>query len=258
MSSHLTPDPIALSIGLLLLLDQGSSLVKYSIYCIALNRIPRSHFRTLDPRSNYYKFRLLQVYAIGSGLKFYNLHQTLNTSINALNSFTDIYLISSAKFGFVFLISFTSFFLIVICLHHILSGTSCQACCLVLVAWSGSPVLPLSSIGNLRESKTRNPIRSLSHDNYLTLVKHLVSLPFLTCWFHQSPVTKKPVRLRLYFCLLDPRSQQVPYAMGSELKFGQVPASYCSLEHLTPEPTPSRMQGVPNSVSSGLKYRSTI
>ena len=31
-----------------------------------------------------------------------------------------------------------------------------------------SPVLPLSSIGNLRESKTRNPIRSLSHDNYLT------------------------------------------------------------------------------------------
>jgi len=29
-----------------------------------------------------------------------------------------------------------------------------------------SPVLPLSSIGNLRESKTRNPIRSLSHDNW--------------------------------------------------------------------------------------------
>ena len=28
------------------------AVVKYSIYCIALNRIPRSHFRTLDPRSN--------------------------------------------------------------------------------------------------------------------------------------------------------------------------------------------------------------
>ena len=69
-----------------------------------------------------------------SGLKFYNLHQTLNTSINALNSFTDIYCISSARSGFVFFISFTSFFLIVICLHHILSGTSCQACCLELVA----------------------------------------------------------------------------------------------------------------------------
>jgi len=36
------------------------------------------------------------------------------------------------------------------------------------VPWSDSSVLPLSSIGNLRESKTRNPIRSLSHDNYLT------------------------------------------------------------------------------------------
>ena len=36
------------------------------------------------------------------------------------------------------------------------------------VPWSGSSVLPLSSIGNLRESKTRNPIRSLSHDNHLT------------------------------------------------------------------------------------------
>jgi len=66
---------------------------------------------TLDPRSNYYKFRLLQVYAIGSGLKFYNLHQTLNISINVLKSFTDIYCISSARSGFVFFISFTSFFL---------------------------------------------------------------------------------------------------------------------------------------------------
>ena len=33
-------------------LDLGSSLAKYSIYCIALNRIPRSYFRILDPRSN--------------------------------------------------------------------------------------------------------------------------------------------------------------------------------------------------------------
>ena len=124
--------------------------------------------RNLTPDPTGLQFKPGDPYAtipIGSRLKFYNLHQTLNTSINALNSFTDIYLISSAKFGFVFLISFTSFFLIVICLHHILSGTSCQACCLVLVAWSGSPVLPLSSIGNLRESKTRNPFRSLSHDS---------------------------------------------------------------------------------------------
>jgi len=43
-------------------------------------------------------------------------------------------------------------------------------------------------------------------DQGSSLVKYLVSLPFLTCWFHQSPVTKKPVRLRLYFCLLDPWS----------------------------------------------------
>ena len=28
-----------------------------------------------------------------------------------------------------------------------------------------SPVLPLSSIGSLAESKTRNPLASLSHDN---------------------------------------------------------------------------------------------
>jgi len=59
----------------------------------------------------------------------------LNTSINALNSFTDIYCISSARSGFVFFISFTNFFLTLICLHHILSGMSCQAWCLVLVAW---------------------------------------------------------------------------------------------------------------------------
>ena len=71
----------------------------------------------------------------GSRLKFYNLHQTLNTSINALNSFLVIYLISSARTGFVFFISFTSFFLTLICPNHILSGMSCQACCLVLVAW---------------------------------------------------------------------------------------------------------------------------
>ena len=73
---------------------------------------------------------------IGSRLKFYNLHQTLNTSINALNSFTDIYLISSAKFGFVFLISFTSFFLIVIMsssyiIWDVLSSLLLGACCLV-------------------------------------------------------------------------------------------------------------------------------
>ena len=76
----------------------------------------------------------------GLGLKFYNLHQTLNTSINALNSFTDIYLISSARSGFVFFISFTSFFLTLICPHHILSGMSCQACCLWLGAAAPSQV----------------------------------------------------------------------------------------------------------------------
>ena len=72
---------------------------------------------------------------IGSRLKFYNLHQTLNISINVLKSFTDIYCISSARSGFVFFISFTSFFLTLICPHHILSGMSCQAWCLVLVTW---------------------------------------------------------------------------------------------------------------------------
>ena len=69
----------------------------------------------------------------GSGLKFYNLHQTLNTSINALNSFTDIYLISSAKSGFVFFISFTSFFLTFISYNNLFT-ISCQACRLQLVA----------------------------------------------------------------------------------------------------------------------------
>ena len=92
----------------------------------------------LDPRSVTPKFTAL-AYLLTyywSGLKFYNLHQTLNTSINALNSFLDIYLISSARTGFVFFISFTSFFLTLICPHHILSGMSCQACCLKLAAWS--------------------------------------------------------------------------------------------------------------------------
>ena len=71
----------------------------------------------------------------GSGLKFYNLHQTLNTSINALNSFTDIYLISSARSGFVFFISFTNFFLtFIVPLYPIspyLSSLVLGACCLV-------------------------------------------------------------------------------------------------------------------------------
>ena len=99
---------------------------------------------TLDPRSiiernhnELFNEGLSLTSALGlynrPGLKFYNLHQTLNTSINALNSFTDIYLISSARSGFVFFISFTSFFLTLICPHHILSGTSCQAWSLLLV-----------------------------------------------------------------------------------------------------------------------------
>ena len=120
----------------------------------------------LDLRSNHYEFRLSQVYVIGSELKFdlrsigvglallchngselkfYNLHQTLNTSINALNSFTDIYLISSAKSGFVFFISFTSFFLTFISYNNLFT-ISCQACrlqlaacCLLLVAWAPNP-----------------------------------------------------------------------------------------------------------------------
>jgi hypothetical protein len=76
----------------------------------------------------------------GSGLKFYNLHQTLNTSINALNSFTDIYLISSARIGFVFFISFTNFFLIVIVplypISPYLSSLLLGACCLgQLLSW---------------------------------------------------------------------------------------------------------------------------
>ena len=87
----------------------------------------------LDPRSNSPIDRV--VVATGSGLKFYNLHQTLNTSINALNSFTDIYLISSARPGFVFFISFTNFFLIVIVPLYptllYLSSLVLGACCLV-------------------------------------------------------------------------------------------------------------------------------
>jgi hypothetical protein len=74
------------------------------------------------------------LFFLGPGLKFYNLHQTLNTSINALNSFTDIYLISSARTGFVFFISFTSFFLIVIIpssyiIWDVLSSLLLGACC---------------------------------------------------------------------------------------------------------------------------------
>ena len=88
---------------------------------------------SLDPRSNSPIDRV--VVATGSGLKFYNLHQTLNTSINALNSFTDIYLISSARIGFVFFISFTNFFLIVIVPLYptllYLSSLVLGACCLV-------------------------------------------------------------------------------------------------------------------------------
>jgi len=56
-SCNLTPDPLLLEAVRFLggtascPMDQGSSLAKYSIYCLALNRIPRSHFRILDPRS---------------------------------------------------------------------------------------------------------------------------------------------------------------------------------------------------------------
>ena len=76
---------------------------------------------------------------IGSELKFYNLHQTLNISINVLKSFTDIYCISSARSGFVFFISFTSFFLILIMSpsYIILDVLSS----LLLGAWS-FPLLP--------------------------------------------------------------------------------------------------------------------
>ena len=60
-------------------------------------------------------------------------------------------------------------------------------------------------------------------------VEHLVSRPFLTSWFHQWPVTKKPVRLRLYFCLLnlipDPRYQHAfltSEGLGSGISGGHV------------------------------------
>ena len=92
----------------------------------------------LDLRSNHYEFRLSQVYVIGSELKFYNLHQTLNISINVLKSFTDIYCISSAKSGFVFFISFTSFFLTFISYNNLFTK-SCQACRLTLVARAPNP-----------------------------------------------------------------------------------------------------------------------
>jgi hypothetical protein len=103
--------------------------------CVSCQKAGRTQHLTPDPTG--LQFKPGDPYAtipIGSGLKFYNLHQTLNTSINVLKSFTDIYLILSARSGFVFFISFTSFFLTLICLHHILSGMSCQACCLVLGA----------------------------------------------------------------------------------------------------------------------------
>jgi len=57
----------------------------------------------------------------------------------------------------------------------VLSSLLLEACGLV-----SSPVLPLSSIGNLRESKTRNPIRSLSHDSYLTPDPCRYHLPHLS------------------------------------------------------------------------------
>ena len=41
----------------------------------------------------------------------------------------------------------------------------CELFHLSFIFRSISPVLPLSSIGNLAESKTRNPFASLSHDN---------------------------------------------------------------------------------------------
>jgi len=44
---------------------------------------------------------------------------------------------------------------------------------------------------------------AIEHNGSGIKVEHLVSRPFLTSWFHQWPVTKKPVRLRLYFCLLN-------------------------------------------------------
>ena len=73
-----------------------------------------SHYLTPGPTlSKLVGFRPFGV-IIGPGLKFYNLHQTLNTNINILKSFTDIYCISSARSGFVFFISFTSFFLTLI------------------------------------------------------------------------------------------------------------------------------------------------
>ena len=109
---------------------------------------------SLDPRSNYYKFRLLQVYAMGAGLKFYNLHQTLNTSINALNSFLVIYLISSAKSGLVFFISFTSFFLILIMSSYriwdVLSSLLLGAW--TLVHWWSATKLIVTSVGQWTKS----------------------------------------------------------------------------------------------------------
>ena len=104
--------------------------------CCLVKLLPRRPLLHLTPDPlDLFRYSGKNLLPNGSGLKFYNLHQTLNISINVLKSFTDIYCISSARSGFVFFISFTSFFLTLICPHHILSGMSCQACCLVLVAW---------------------------------------------------------------------------------------------------------------------------
>ena len=83
--------------------------------CCLVKLLPRRPLLHLTPDPlDLFRYSGKNLLPNGSGLKFYNLHQTLNISINVLKSFTDIYCISSARSGFVFFISFTSFFLIVI------------------------------------------------------------------------------------------------------------------------------------------------
>ena len=144
LGSLLTPDPAGPTGPIFYWIRAqvcGSELAPLLAWCISYMAPQHLLDQLLDPRSAC-GFRLKYAWELfrflpyslflGSGLKFYNLHQTLNTNINILKSFTDIYCISSARSGFVFFISFTSFFLTLICPHHILSGMSCQACCLVL------------------------------------------------------------------------------------------------------------------------------
>ena len=106
--------------------------------CCLVKLLPRRPLLHLTPDPlDLFRYSGKNLLPNGSGLKFYNLHQTLNTSINVLKSFTDIYCISSARSGFVFFISFTSFFLILIMspsyiIWDVLSSLLLGACGLAL------------------------------------------------------------------------------------------------------------------------------